>query len=219
VSATVAHELNNIGAALFGFVELAAEGTSGAPLESSLLVELRVGVSRITQLALVLEALAETEAKLASVALAACVKLHHPLRASDDPDILWRCDRATGVRADPGHVQRFLQLLTSLAPPPAGAGVRLAVELGAMSADDRCCSCGAPLPNSAVRIAMLPGQIPDSPRKRRTVTSLRRLSLAACVHVAHLAGAHLLQTGAAPLPTLILPLAELESGGTSHSIE
>ena len=70
---SVAHELNNIAASLFGFVELAAEQVDAESPLLRCVGEIRIGVSRVTNLAAVLEALAEVEGSSTRIAISDCV--------------------------------------------------------------------------------------------------------------------------------------------------
>ena len=210
LSDVVAHELNNIGASLFGFVELAAECPAGTPIDSNLLGELRIGVSRIAGLASMLELLAERHSARTPVALAACVSLGNPTTDPGEWTVQWDCDPSTSVFVDAEQAHRALQLLKDLTLQPDPEAPRLVVELRSMEAHDRCMSCGAAMAPHTVAISITTS--PTAPRKyvgrsRLAETSLRRLSVAACAHLSHLAGGHLLQADAGAPLVLILPLA------------
>jgi hypothetical protein len=115
------------------------------------------------------------------------------------------------VFADAGHVWRSVQLLVSLTLPPIGEGSDVSVDLRTASLSDRCSSCGETLPARAVGISAVTARSAAShqkPRRQRSETSIRRLSLAACSHIAHLAGAHLLMANPSLPPILIVPLAD-----------
>ncbi len=207
----VAHEINNIGASLFGFVELAAESGSADPLLSNLFGEIRVGGSRIAGGASRLEALAEQDAERAPITLAACLGFTETDGSGDAFDFRWSCDSSTLVVADPDHARRALRLLKYLALPHLGNGSRAQVSASLTTSESRCESCGAAIPPGGVRLSIGAGQFgnfSDRQRPHRADTSIRRLSLAACAHVTHLAGGHLQRAGEAEPVAVVLPLAE-----------
>src|ERR1700744_948145 len=97
---SVAHELNNIAASLFGFVELAAEEVDpGSPMLRCL-GEIRIGVSRVRSLATVLEALAAVDGKSMRIAIGECVGGSALLNSGGGLRFDWKCDPATLVDAD-----------------------------------------------------------------------------------------------------------------------
>src|ERR1700675_4175657 len=101
---SVAHELNNISASLFGFVELAAEEVDAESPLLRCLGEIRIGVSRATNLAAVLEALAEVEGSPARTAISNCLGGNPPVDSGGGFRLNWECDPATVVDADPHRV-------------------------------------------------------------------------------------------------------------------
>jgi hypothetical protein len=100
---SVAHELNNIAASLFGFVELAAEEVDPGLPVLRCLGEIRIGVSRVRNLATVLEALAEVDGNSTRIAIGECVGGNAPLDSGGGLRFDWKCDPATLVDADPVH--------------------------------------------------------------------------------------------------------------------
>src|SRR5258708_27947768 len=106
---SVAHELNNIAASLFGFVELAAEQVDA---ESPLLLclgEVRIGVARVTKLAAVLEALAEADGSTMRTAISECVGGRAPVDSGHRLKFIREFHPAPIVDADPDRVQRALR--------------------------------------------------------------------------------------------------------------
>jgi len=195
----VAHELNNVGASLYGFLELIDDRTAG----DTRLVELRIGVRRIIALAALLESLAETKAQAASCTLSAC--LLGP--ASRDPvpglglelavgEITWACDPETRVDADPESIRRAAWTLLEFAALKGGGDRPTIAVSRATAAIDRCGICGAALAVDGLRIATLADSARDlfgkhDVERHRTGVALARLMLRATGHLAHLGGGHL----------------------------
>ncbi len=182
----VAHELNNIGASLYGFVELAAES---APLPDSVagcIAEMRVGVRRLQSVARVLEALAETVSEPQEQELGACIEAAAAGLGSP-VNLRWRCDPTRRVRADSGSLGRALSLLggLELTPEIIAEGALWSIE-GPGSSAPQCLDCSASLPRRGARISVphaLAGRHPDS--------KIRRLHRAAVSRLTPLAGAQL----------------------------
>ncbi len=201
---SVAHELNNIGASLFGFVELAAEAASGRDGEAAWLGEIRVGVQRIAALAALLEALAGTRGEPVATTLSECLK---DGAAAGDYRLDWRCDAATRVVADAEHVRRAAKILVRTAPV-ATQTEPSALVVAQLADDASCLTCGAPLRAGDVymdgqvaidRAAAAPGK-----PTRRAETALRRLVNDASSHAAHLAGGHVCALFGDGTPALVL---------------
>src|SRR5258708_605288 len=101
---SVAHELNNIAASLFGFVELAAEQVDAESPLLRCMGEIRIGVSRVTNLAAVLEALAEVAGSSTRTAISDCIGGNAPADSGGGLRFNWECDPSTVVDADPDRV-------------------------------------------------------------------------------------------------------------------
>src|SRR3981189_2989753 len=126
----VAHELNNIAASLFGFVELAAEQVDAESPLLHCLGEVRIGVSRVTKLAAVLEALAEADGSTARIAIGECVDDKAPVDSGDVFQFNCECDPAPIGDADPDRVHRALRTLAHLGKADSTIGSDLVFTVG-----------------------------------------------------------------------------------------
>ncbi len=191
-----AHELNNIAASLYGFVELAADsGSPPAPL-IGYLAEMRVGVRRLQAVAAILEALAETTAEPRAAILGECIE-SAAAAAAQPVQVRWRCEASVSTRVDAHCLGKGLTLLALLEPPaPASPGAIWSIEAMREPAPT-CADCTAPLPAAGVRISVLnapPRAGPErvGPARRSTETKIWRVHRDALGRLLHLAGAHLL---------------------------
>ncbi len=211
LSASLAHELNNIAAPLLGFVELAAEQTSfGAPL-SECLGEIRLGVSRITNLASVLEAGAETAGGPGTVSIMDCLGDAAGADLARGFDIAWRCDRSVTVWADPERARQTLDLLRrlDLTDPRTSRRPSFIVDRTTYAAA-RCFTCGETIPAPCVEIAFVADGLRQldmrGTGRRRAGRALHDLIVAGSARVAHLAGGHLMLDSAKSSLALVLSI-------------
>ncbi len=194
-----AHELNNISAALYGFVELAADGTPPPAPLSGYLAEMRVGVRRLQAVAAILEALAETAAEPRAATLGECLEAA-ATASTLAVQVRWRCDADRTTHADPHGLGKGLTLLALLEPPaPTSPGVVWSIE-AAHDPASVCADCQATLPAAGALISVQsnPPQRwpePEGRARRTTETKIRRVHRAALGRLLHLAGAHLLNDG------------------------
>ncbi len=186
---SVAHELNNIVASLHGFVELAAErAAAGSPLDGYL-GEIRTGVSRITDLATILENLAEAGGKPIATRVGDCV---------DTAEIAWECLPTVVIRADPDKVGNAIGAWRRLASSSSAEQTRLACGIAhAAGASIPCSFCDAEISAPALHMTLMADGLRflDTQRsKRRTMPgkTFRELLVSQAIHLTHLAGAHLL---------------------------
>lgn len=199
---SVAHELNNISASLFGFVELAAEQFDAESPLLPFLGEIRIGVSRVTDLAAVLEALAEVDGNSARTAISDCVG--EGLRFN------WECDPATVVIADPDRVQRALRTLARLGSGDATIGSEAVFTVGRTASESVCFFCGSVLPRGAVMIALVADVVrlfdaKTADARPRSGRTFRELVVTASVHANHVAGGHVTLDAAHSSISLVLP--------------
>lgn len=191
-----AHELNNIAASLYGFVELAADSGSPPALLTGYLAEMRVGVRRLQAVAAILEALAETTAAPRAATLGECIE-SAAAAAALPVEVRWRCDPSRSTSADVHCLGKSLTLLALLEPPvPASPGAIWSIE-ALHGPAPACADCAAPLSAAGARISVLnapprEGPDPAGPARRTTETKIRRVHRAALSRLLHLAGAHLL---------------------------
>ncbi len=192
---SVAHELNNIAASLFGFVELAAEqADSGSPVFRCL-GEIRIGVSRITNLAAVLEALAQPDGSPTKIAVGDCVGGTAAVGPGGGLRFNWECDPATIVEADPDLAHRALRTLTHLGKSDSMSGSDPAFTVSRTPSESRCSFCGATLPAGSAKITLIAGDLRPSDLeipgvRRRAGRTFRQLVVSASVHAAHAAAGH-----------------------------
>jgi hypothetical protein len=222
LSQSVAHELNNIAASLFGFVELAAEqAIADAPLLKCL-GEIRLGVARVTDLAAILEALAEYYGKPEKMSIAACIGKEVPV-TSGSVEFIWECDPSTTVDADPDRVRTAIRAWAQLASADAEIGSPLIFTISHVRRSRaRCFSCRAPIPIPGVQITMTAENVrlldEHGPlRRRRMGRTLRELIVAGGTHATHTAGGHVLVDAANATVSMVLPAQESPAGATSES--
>ncbi|HUY84562.1 MAG TPA: hypothetical protein VMU86_08295 [Steroidobacteraceae bacterium] len=195
---SAAHELNNIAAALLGFIELASIGNT----QDELFAELRIVVRRMCGLAEQLESLADEGATPAAHALADCLTAPPASEFSSGThdgeriDTYWDCDPTSKVRADPARIRRAARALADFVASEDGndrPSYRVEANTPAM---DRCRACGAPLTAEAVRIAVTSGSAQallqgDERAWQLRGASMAALNLRALAHLVHAGGGHL----------------------------
>jgi len=209
---SVAHELNNIAASLFGFVELAAEQVDAESPLLHCLGEVRIGVSRVTKLAAVLEALAEADGSTARIAIGECVDDKAPVDSGDVLKFNWECDPATIVDADPDRVHRALRTLTHLGKADSTIGSDLVFTVGRAASESHCSFCGAVLPAGSVKITLIADNLPlpdanTAGARRRAGRTFPQLVVAGGVRAAHVAGGHVALDAAESSISVVLPAA------------
>jgi hypothetical protein len=209
---SVAHELNNIAASLFGFVELAAEEVDAESPLLRCLGEIRIGVSRVTNLAAVLEALAQVEGSSARTAISNCLGGNTPVDSGGGFRCNWECDPATVVDADPDRVHRAIRTLALLGKADSTSGSDLAFTVSRMAAESHCSFCSAVLPPGSVRITLIADDLRLSDTKnaggrRRAGRTFPQLVVMGSVHATHVAGGHVALDAAHSSISLMLPSA------------
>jgi hypothetical protein len=199
---SVAHELNNIAASLFGFVELAAEQLdAGSPLLRCL-GEIRIGVSRVTNLAAVLEAFAEVEGSSTRTAISDCVGGGFLFN--------WECDPATVVDADPDRVHRAIRTLAHLGKADSTTGSDRAFTVNRTASESLCSFCSAVLPAGSVSITLIADDLrlfdaKTAGARRRAGRTFPQLVVTGSVHATHVAGGHVALDAAHSSISLVLP--------------
>jgi len=209
---SVAHELNNIAASLFGFVELAAEQVDAEPYLLRCLGEIRIGVSRVTNLAAVLEALAEVEGSSTRTAISNCLGGSALVDSGGGFRFIWECDPATVVDADPDRVHRAIRTLAHLGKADSTIGSDLAFTISRTASESHCSFCSAVLPAGSVRIALIADDLRLSDTKsagwrRRAGRTFPQLVVTGSVHATHVAGGHVALDAAHSSISLVLPAA------------
>jgi hypothetical protein len=209
LSRSVAHELNNIAASLFGFVELAAEqATADSPLLGCV-GEIRIGVARVTELAAILEALAEDDGKPEKMSIADCIGPEVPVD-SGNVDIVWDCDPSTMVDADADRVRAAIRAWARLASADTEIGSPPEFTVSRVRRSQaRCFACNAPIPIPGVQIAVTAANVRllghGSAPRRRAGKTLRELMVTGSAHVTHAAGGHVLVDAARASVSIVLP--------------
>jgi hypothetical protein len=209
---SVAHELNNIAASLFGFVELAAEqADAGSPLHRCL-GEIRIGVSRVTNLAAVLEALAEVDGDPTRTAIRDCVGGTAPVVSGGGLRFNWECDPATIVDADPDRVHHALRTLTHLGKAGSLTGSDFAFNVSRTASVTHCSFCDATLPAGSVKITLIANdvrlsEVKSGAARRRPGRALPQLVVAGSAHATHMAGGHVALDAAQSSISLVLRAA------------
>jgi hypothetical protein len=209
---SVAHELNNIAASLFGFVELAAEQVAAETPLLRCLEEIRIGVSRVTNLAAVLEALAEVAGSSRRTAIGDCVGGNAPVDSGGGFRFSWECDPATVVHADPDRVHRALRTLALLGRADSTIGSEPPFTVSRTGSECRCSFCGAVLPAGSVQITLIAdaARLSDSKTaaaRRHAGKTFPRLVVTGSVHATHMAGGHVALDAAQSSISLVLPAA------------
>jgi signal transduction histidine kinase len=201
LSAILAHELNNIGVPLLGFVDLAAENAPESELMRSYLDELRLGVARIVGLASDLESLAQVSSHPARCAIADCMPNAEADARNGTWALNWQCSASAAVKADAFHAQHAIQSLgriaQSAATPEATAVLTVSIETLRSAS---CAACGVAIsPKRKHVLVKAQGPRLATARALRNPLgphnagrAIRKLGLAVLVHSAHHGGGHLL---------------------------
>jgi hypothetical protein len=210
LSGIVAHELNNIAVPLQLFTDIAAANVPANDQLAQCFDELRIGISRLTSLAVELESLVAGDSRIGVVSIGECVAGAERQLINPPPETHWACAPTTLIAADTLFA---LRAITSLLRT-ASSGVKLNLSRR-QTVGLRCAACGAPaapgeeavcvegwgsrgISAEAVRNPLQPGV---------TVRSTRRLSLAATVEYGHRAGAHVLLDEDIGSLSIVFPLA------------
>jgi hypothetical protein len=205
---SVAHELNNIAASLFGFVELAAEEVDPGSSVLRCLAEIRIGVSRVRNLATVLEALAAVDGNSTRIAIGECVGGNAPLDSGGGLRFDWKCDPATLVDADPERVHHALRTLTHLGRTDSTIGSDRKFTVSRTASESQCSYCGAVLPAGSIEITLITdGGVPTAGTRRGAGRAFPQLVITGSVHATHVAGGHVALDAAHSAISLVLPAA------------
>jgi hypothetical protein len=202
---SVAHELNNIAASLFGFVELAAEVIDPGSAALRCLGEIRIGVARVRNLATVLEALAAVDGNATRIAIGECVGGNAPLDSGRGLRFDWKCDPATLVDADPERVHHALRTLTHLGRTDPTIGSDQEFTVSRSAAESQCSYCSAVLPAGSIKITLIADGVPTAGTRRGTGRTFPQLVITASVHATHVAGGHVALDAAHSSISLVLP--------------
>lgn len=210
LSATLAHELNNVVASLRGFIDLGGMMAAGNPRLQQIFTEAGVSAERIAALSADLETLAAPPSVIQPVipaellaASPAChgADLRHPV-----PPVHWESDGRTPVLADPRRLLPMLGVLRRL----AGAGAEpLRFRIVDADAAATCHACGQHLPR---RGAWLVQPLPAGKVRQLTAPLTRphlstdRLRLTLLGKIIHLAQGHLMLSGESDSLVLVLPI-------------
>lgn len=192
----LAHELNNIAAALQGFIELADEASAANGPAKSLLEEMRIGTTRIGAIAADLQLLADSAGQRARVALIECLKAAAPGHEDLGIVFTWNCEPSLLVDADPLYVRLSVEALGRISAPaaPGSAHMECTVE-SCVRAQAQCSDCGAGIELNDVcvrmRVRSAPASLAQARGESKRLTP-QRLTLAAVAHGAHRAGGHVL---------------------------
>jgi hypothetical protein len=195
LSATLAHELNNVVASLRGFVQLGSAMAKGNPLLQTIFTEGDLSAERIAALAADLEVLAAPAAEPVPVVPGDILKmpqtgnadLRHPV-----PPVHWDSEARTAVRVDPS---RFLPTLGVLRRLAGTAAAPLRFRVVDTDSPGSCLACGQALPR---RSAWLLQELPQGKlqaltgQPTRPQLSMDRLRLAVFGQCIHTAGGHLI---------------------------
>jgi signal transduction histidine kinase len=204
--AIAAHELNNIGVPLMGFIDLLAQSTPASEATRPYLEELRIGAARVAVLASDLESLAQWGSNPARCAIGNC------LPAAIEVD--WQCSASTKVSVDSFHALRAVDALARVARTATGQDAPAALTVSEENLQSAACAvCGIVM--SARRKYVL---VRADGTRLATAGVLRnplgpgsagragsKLGLAVLVHCVHRAGGHLLlDDGAASISIALL---------------
>ena len=204
---SVAHELNNIAASLFGFVELAVEEVEPGSPVLRCLGEIRIGVSRARNLATVLEALAAVDGNSTRIAIGECVGGNAPLDSGGGLRFDWKCDPATLVDVDPERVHHALRTLTHLGRTDAAIVPDREFTVSRTASESQCSYCGAVLPAGSLQITLIADGVPTAGTRRGAGRTFPQLVIAGSVHATHVAGGHVALNAAHSSISLVLPAA------------
>lgn len=216
LSATLAHELNNIVASLQGFVDLGSEMSRDKPTLQNIFSEVRLSAERAAMLAADLAVLGVASARLEPVTLVALIAAARGNGAGDRRSIgavQWESDGQVRVQADIGratHALGVLQRLAGNTPQPAAAlRCRDSSPVG-VPAPARCLTCGADV---GERNGWLVQGLPAGRLRALTAAPTRehlsapQLRLAVLERVAHEAGWHLVVAREPDSLSLVLPMS------------
>jgi len=204
---SVAHELNNIAASLFGFVELAVEEVEPGSPVLRCLGEIRIGVSRARNLATVLEALAAVDGNSTRIAIGECVGGNAPLDSGGGLRFDWKCDPATLVDVDPERVHHALRTLTHLGRTDSTIVPDREFTVSRTASESQCSYCGAVLPAGSLQITLIADGVPTAGTRRGAGRTFPQLVIAGSVHATHVAGGHVALNAAHSSISLVLPAA------------
>jgi hypothetical protein len=204
---SVAHELNNIAASLFGFVELAAEEVDPGSPVLRCLGEIRIGVSRVRNLATALEALAEVDGNSTRIAIGECVGGNAPLDSGGGLRFDWKCDPATLVDADPERVHHALRTLSHLGRTDSIIGSDREFTVSRTASESQCSYCSAVLPAGSIEITLIADGVPTAGARRGAGRTFPQLVITGSVHATHVAGGHVALDAARSSISLVLPAA------------
>lgn len=211
LSATLAHELNNVLVSLRGFVQLGSAMAAANPRLQVIFAEGDLSAARIAALASDLEVLAAAPSPPRQVVLGdvlmapppgSCADLRHPV-----PPVHWESDARTAVLVDPLRFIPALGVLRRLAGE-AATPLRFRVRVTDSPAAP-CLGCGqVPAGPSAWFLQEFP------PGRLRTLTSMAtrphlgidRLRLGVLDQAIHPAGGHLVTTSHPDSLALVLPI-------------
>ena len=208
LTATIAHELNNIVASLRGFLELAREaGAAGTSL--SAFDEISLGVKRVAELAADVEIFAGVTAPAEVVALENCLRVTEG--AEPAATVRWLLPRSTRVMTEPGAAHRAFTTLARLAALGDTAPALDCHAEPAATSLTRCAVCGAECGQGAAWITLsLPkgrSGLGIAPNARRSCLTATELRFAALSRAAHHARGHLVVQNSPDSVSLVLPLA------------
>lgn len=205
LSAVIAHELNNIAVPLSGFIELALETAASDDLVRQSLKEVHIGMDRIAALARELESLAQHGSMPTAATIGECIA---PIEQGNSAvPLIWSCSPQTPVKVDLDQARRAIDSLLRL----AGTGP-LAIAESAMNGLS-CAACGKAFPRGkvfaqvqarGVRPATL-GAIRAPFDAAHKLRSMQRVTIAALVHCAHLAGCHVIARLEAESLGIVMP--------------
>lgn len=210
LSATLAHELNNVVASLRGFIDLGSHMAAGNARLQDIFAEAGLSSDRVAALAADLEVLASPSLALQPVIPAELLAAAQPGCGTDlrnpVPPVHWESDARTPVLADPPRLLSMLGVLQRLAGP---AATPLRFRIVDADAPATCHACGLTLPR---RSAWLLQELP--PGKVRSLTapltrqylSADRLRLAVLEQAIHGARGHLLLRSDPDSLVLVVPI-------------
>lgn len=214
LSAVLAHELNNIGVPLLGFVELAAENGPESELMRSYVDELRLGVARIAGLASDLESLAQVSSRPARCAIGDCMPNAEEGDRNGTWTLSWQCSASTAVKVDAFHARHAIQSLGRAAQGAAtpDAPAALVVSIATLRSAS-CAACGIAISSKRKYVLVnVQGPCLATTRGLRNPLgpqnagrAIRKLGLAVLVHSVHHGGGHVLSDESAASLGVVFP--------------
>lgn len=211
LSASLAHELNNLIASLHGFIALGSALAGHDTALKKIFAEAGISADRVTAVVADLEVLATGPAKVEHLVPGQLMATSQASFVMDPrhalPPVEWESDAGIAVLADPAQFIHAMRLMHRLAGPGA-APLRYRIE--APGRPLHCQVCGAGIPG---RAAWLIQELPAG--KVRTLTaplqrshlSMDRLRLALLSDANHPTGAHVVLGSEPDHVALVLPLA------------